>query len=75
MSCRGCNWKFHAFTYKELETGSVAQKVLGAPTIDVGSARAEGGDEGRQRSQIRPHAIRNVQKQRKNRWFCALFGL
>jgi hypothetical protein len=37
-----------------------AQKLLGAPTIGVGSARARGGGGGSQRSQMCPHAARNV---------------
>jgi hypothetical protein len=61
-----------AFTEKELEAVRVAQKLLGVPTIGGGTAQARGGDEGSQRSQIRPHATR---KQRKNRRFHTLFGL
>jgi hypothetical protein len=43
----------------------VAQKLLGAPTIGRGSALAGGGGGGSQRSQIRPHAAQNLQKQLK----------
>jgi hypothetical protein len=37
-----------------------AQKLLGAPNIGGESAWAEGGGGGSQRSQIHPHAARNV---------------
>jgi hypothetical protein len=43
----------------------VAQKLLGAPSIGGGSARAGGGDGGSQRSQICPPATQNIQKQQK----------
>jgi hypothetical protein len=42
-----------------------AQKLVGVPTIGRGKVRAGGGGGGSQRSQIRPHAIQNVQKQQK----------
>ncbi len=42
-----------------------AQKLLDALTIGRGSARAEGGGGGSQRSQILPHAAQNVQKRQK----------
>ncbi len=62
MSCSGHSWKLRTVTLKELETVRVAQKLLGAPTIGGGSAQAGGSGGGSQRSQIRPHATRNVQK-------------
>jgi hypothetical protein len=43
-----------------------AQKLVGVPTIGRGKVRAGGGGGGSQRSQIRPHATRNVQKTAKN---------
>ncbi len=39
-SCLGRSRKLRAFTYKELETMKAAQKLLGEPTIDRGSAWA-----------------------------------
>jgi hypothetical protein len=47
----------------------VAQKLLGALTIGGGSAQAGDGGGGTQRSQIYPHAARNVRKQRKTGCF------
>jgi hypothetical protein len=43
-----------------------AQKLNGAPNIVLGSARAGDGGEGSQRSQIRPRAAQNAQKQGRN---------
>jgi hypothetical protein len=43
----------------------VAQKLLGEPTIGLGSARVGGGGGGSQSSQIRPHAAQNIQKCQK----------
>jgi hypothetical protein len=46
MSCRGRSQKLCSFTYKELETMKVAQKLLGAPTIGGWSGQAGGGGGG-----------------------------
>jgi hypothetical protein len=53
----------------------VAQKLLAVPTIGGGSAQAGGGGAGSQRSQTRPHAARNIRKQRKGEQFPALMAL
>ncbi len=45
----------------------VAQKLLGALTIDGGCAQARGGGRGSQRSQIRTQAARNVQNIEKKK--------
>ncbi len=46
MSCDGRSRKFSAFTQNELETMRSVHKLLGAPTIDGGSAWAGGGGGG-----------------------------
>jgi hypothetical protein len=46
MSCLGRSRKLRAFTKKELETMKASQKLLGAPTIGLGSAWAGGGGGG-----------------------------
>jgi hypothetical protein len=46
MSCCGSSRKIRAFTENELETMKAGQKLLGAPTIGGGSARAWGGGGG-----------------------------
>jgi hypothetical protein len=66
-SCHGRSRKLRAFNEKELESASVAQKLLGTLAIGVGSARPGDGGGGSQRSQKSlPSHPRNVQKQRQN---------
>jgi hypothetical protein len=69
------NRKLRAFTSKELETVKAAQKLLGARTIGVGSARAEGGGGESWRRQINPQPAEMHKNGAENCRFCAHFGL